>query len=387
MGGIRAFSTGMVVAVVGFFSSFPIFLAGVEAMGASGAQASSALMFGALAMGVAGILLALWTKVPASCAWSTPGAALLAASAPDPAGFSGAVGAFAIAGALTVVAGFWKPLVRLAQAVPGPITQAMLAGVLLPFCFAPFRALAEVPQTALPIIATWFLVSRFSRVFAVPAAVLVTLALVIVHNGSLPLPDRILTQPVFIAPTFSLPGLIGIALPLFIVTMATQNMPGVAVLKANGYTPEAGPMFATVGAISVLSAPFGAIQTNLAAITAALCADPDAHPDPAQRYWAAVWGGGIYMLFGIFAALVTFIAAAAPPLAMVTLAGVALFGVFIGSTAGAWRDEDTREAAAMTFLVTASGVTLLGIGGAVWGLLAGGLVHIINTQLRKRPRR
>ncbi|AUC53210.1 benzoate transporter [Sagittula sp. P11] len=380
MGGSQAFTAGLVVAIVGFFSSFPIFLAGVEAMGATQAQASSALMAGALAMGLAGIVLALWTKTPASCAWSTPGAALLAASAADPQGFSGAVGAFAVAGALTVVAGFWKPLVRLAQSVPGPITQAMLAGVLLPICFTPIRAVAEAPAVALPILLTWFVATRIRRLFAVPAAVLVTFGLVIWHNGTLPLPDHALTAPVWVMPTLSLQGVIGLAVPLFIVTMATQNMPGVAVLRTNGFTPPPGPMFATVGAISILSAPFGAVQTNLAAITAAMCSDEHAHRDHGKRYWAAVWAGVFYCLFGIFAALVTFIAAAAPPFAMATLAGVALFGVFMTSMTGALRADETREAAVLTFIVTASGLTLFGIGGAVWGLLVGGIVHLLNMR-------
>ncbi|WP_425073932.1 benzoate/H(+) symporter BenE family transporter [Sagittula sp. S175] len=383
MGGFQAFSTGVVVAIVGFFSSFPIFLAGVEAMGATPAQASSALMAGGLAMAASGILLAFWTKTPASCAWSTPGAALLAGSAAATEGFSGAVGAFLIAGALTVVAGFWKPLVRLAQSIPGPITLGMLAGVLLPICLTPFRALADVPWTAAPILLTWFAVSRISRLFAVPATVLTTLALVLWHNGTLPMPDHILTQPVWVTPTFSLPALIGLAVPLFIVTMATQNIPGVAVLKANGFTPPPGPMFVTVGAASILTAPFGAIATNLAAITAAMCSDEHAHRDPAQRYWAAVWAGVFYALFSIFAAVVTFVAASAPPMAMAALAGVALIPVFINSATTALKDDATREAAALTFVLTASGLTLFGIGSAVWGLLAGCLVHLLTLWRRK----
>ncbi|WP_083499849.1 benzoate/H(+) symporter BenE family transporter [Tropicibacter naphthalenivorans] len=380
---MQALATGFVVAIVGFFSSFPIFLAGVEAMGASPMQASSALMAGALAMGIAGIALAFWQKIPASCAWSTPGAALLAVSAPDPAGFSGAVGAFIVAGALAVIAGFWKPLVRLAQAVPAPITQGMLAGVLLPICFAPFRAVGDAPMVAVPILLTWFVVSRVWRLFAVPAAVLVTLILVVWHNGALPLPETVLTAPVWITPSFSVAGVIGLAVPLFIVTMATQNIPGASVLRSNGYQPPTGPFFAAVGAISILSAPFGAIATNLAAITAAMCADENAHSDPAKRYWAAVWAGLFYCLFGIFAAVVTFVAAAAPPLAMASLAGVALFAVFMNSAAGALSEPDTRESAALTFVITASGLTVFGIGGAVWGLLAGTIVHGLTHRVSR----
>lgn len=377
----QTFWAGLVVAVVGFFSSFPIFLQGVLAMGATPAQASSALMAGAVSMGLAGIVLSLWLKVPASVAWSTPGVAFLAVSAPDSAGFAGAVGAFVVAGVLSVIAGFWKPLARLAASIPAPITMAMLSGVLLPICFAPFQALGDMPQVALPIILTWYVVGRFSRLFAVPAAVVATLVLVAIHNGGgLPMPDQLLTQPVFVMPVFSLSAVLGLGVPLFIVTMATQNVPGVSVLKANNYHPPAGRMFATVGVFSILSAPFGAVATCVAAITAAMCCDETAHRDPAQRYMAAVWGGVFYCLFGVLAAAVTHIAGLAPSMAMASLAGVALFNVFAGSASAALKDERTREAAALTFVATASGVSIFGLGGAVWGLLIGCVVHLIKLR-------
>lgn len=378
----QTFWTGLVVAVVGFFSSFPIFLQGVLAMQATPEQASSALMAGAVSMGLAGIVLSLWLKVPASVAWSTPGVAFLAVSAPDSAGFAGAVGAFVVAGVLCVIAGFWKPLARLAASIPAAITMAMLAGVLLSICFVPFRALGEAPQVALPIMLTWYVVGRFSRLFAVPAAVLATLVLVVVHNGGgLAAPDHVLTHPVFVVPVFSVSAVFGLGLPLFIVTMATQNIPGVSVLKANNYQPPTGKMFATVGLFSILSAPFGAVATCVAAITAAMCCDEHAHPDPAQRYMAAVWGGVFYCVFGVMAAVVTHIAGLAPPMAMACLAGVALFNVFAGSASAALKDEDTREAAALTFVATASGVSILGLGGAVWGLLIGCVVHLIKRKM------
>jgi benzoate membrane transport protein len=379
MGTTQTFFTGLVVAIVGFFSSFPIFLQGGTAVGASPDQAASALMAGAISMGLAGIVLSLWQKAPVSVAWSTPGVALLAVSAPDPAGFSGAVAAFVFAGVLNVIAGFWKPLARLAQSIPGPITQAMLAGILLSICFTPFRAISEAPWVALPILLTWFVVGRVSRLFAVPAAVLTTIGLIAVHNsGAVPMPDRVLTAPVFILPEFSVSALVGLGVPLFIVTMATQNIPGQSVLTSNGYQLPAGKMFASVGLFSILSAPFGAAQTCLAAITAAMCSDENVDPDPAKRYWAAVWSGVFYCVFGVFAGAVTHFAAQAPDLAVGSLAGVALFAVFMNSANVALRSDDTREAAAMTFLVTASGVTLFGLGGAVWGLLAGCAVHLVQ---------
>ncbi|MDU8928691.1 benzoate/H(+) symporter BenE family transporter [Alisedimentitalea sp. MJ-SS2] len=375
------FLTGLVVAVVGFFSSFPILLQGINQMGASPSQAASALMAAALAMGLAGIGLSLWQRMPISVAWSTPGAALLAVTAPDAAGFAGAVAAFLVAGLLTMIAGLWKPLTRATTMVPAPVAHAMLAGILLSICARPVLAAVEIPQYALPIIATWFIVSRFNRLFATPAAVLVMGAVIIWANGGTwPLPDYVLTAPEFVAPVFSWGGVMGIALPLFVVTMATQNVPGIAVLRAERYDPSPGPSIAAVGGFSVLSAPFGAPATCLAAITAAMCASPDAHPDPEQRYLAAVWAGLFYCLFGIFAGVITAFTAVAPAMVLPTLAGVALFGVFVGSASAAMADPSGREAAALTFVITASGVSFLGLGGAVWGLIAGSLVWMLRSR-------
>ena len=296
---LPTFLAGVVVAIVGFFSSFPILLQGLDHMEATPAQAASGLMAAALAMGLAGIGLSLWQKMPISVAWSTPGAALLAVTAPDAAGFAGAVGAFVVAGVLTVLAGFWQPLARLATAIPAPVTQAMLAGVLLSICIGPVLAVAEVPHYALPIIATWFFVGRWTRHFAAPAAIVAMVAVIFVANGfALPLPDQVLSRPEVVAPVFSPSAVIGIAVPLFLVTMATQNVPGVSVLGVYGFRPPAGPLFSTVGAASVISAPLGAPVTCLAAITAVMCAGEDADPDPALRYRAAVWAGVFYCLFG-----------------------------------------------------------------------------------------
>ncbi|MBT6118141.1 MAG: benzoate transporter, partial [Rhodospirillaceae bacterium] len=322
-------STGLVVAIVGFFSSFPIVLQGLISVGASDGQAASGLMAATLAMGLAGIGLSLWKKQPISVAWSTPGVALLAVTAPVEGGFAGAVAGFLIAGGLTMVAGLWRPLGRLATRIPAPLAQAMLAGVLISLCVAPFRAMAETPYTALPIVLTWFVVGRFNRLFAVPAAV-VAAALVIGFSTDfhLPLPDSALIRPVPIAPEFSVAALLGIGLPLFIVTMATQNIPGIAILRSFGYSPPPGPLLTGVGGASVLTAPFGAPATCLAAITAAMCSNQDSYPDPRQRYWSAVMAGAFYCLFGLFAAVITGIAAIAPPLVLGTLAGVALIGIF-----------------------------------------------------------
>lgn len=377
-------TSGFVVAIVGFFSSFPIVLQGIKSIGANEAQAASGLMMAAIAMGVAGILLSLWKKMPISVAWSTPGVALLAVTLPIEDGFAGAIAGFIIAGALTILAGLWRPLGKFATSVPAPLAQAMLAGVLVSLCIAPFKAMADVPLTAIPVVITWFVIGRFNRLFAVPAAVIAALGVTgFANDFSMTLPENIIALPIVTVPVFSISAFLSIGLPLFIVTMATQNIPGIAVLKANGYTPAAGPLFTGVGLVSVASAPFGAPATCLAAITAAMCASEDSHKDPTQRYWTAVISGGLYCVFGLFAILITSVAILAPPMLLETLAGVALLGVFANSASAALGDPDYREAAAVTFLVTASGITVYGLGAAVWGLIAGGIVVLTSKQLKK----
>lgn len=382
---IQTISTGFVVAIVGFFSSFPVVLQGLDAMGATAAQQASGLMAAAVAMGLAAIALSLWSKQPISVAWSTPGVALLAASQVPEAGFAGAIGAFLLAGALTVIAGLWKPLNRLTNAIPVPLAQAMLAGVLLSLCIKPFQALAEIPMMALPIILTWFIVSLFNRVFAVPAAVMMSAFVVAANAGfDLPAPAQLIGKPVMTAPAFNVTDLLSIGLPLFIVTMATQNIPGLAVLRSYGYQPRSGPSVASVGVASVLSAVLGAPATCLAAITAAMCANEDSHPDPDQRYWSAICAGVFYCGLGLFAGVITGFAGLTPPLVLGTIAGVALLGVFANSTVAALEQPDYRQSAAITFLVTASGMAILGLSAAVWGLVIGGIVQVVSDRVKRR---
>jgi benzoate membrane transport protein len=373
---LQTVSTGLVVAIVGFFSSFPIVLQGLTAMGATEAQASSGLMASALAMGLTAIVISLVTRQPSSVAWSTPGVAFLAVSAAPAGGFPEAVGAFLLAGALTVLAGLFRPLRRLAAEVPLPLAHALLAGVLITICAQPFLALASAPYTAVPILLTWFLTGQISRLFAVPAAVLMALALTLFPAG-IALPESLLTQPELVTPAFSIASTLGLALPLFIITMATQNSPGMAVLRGEGYPPRPAFFLSAVGIASILSAPFGAAQTCLAAITSSLCAGNDSHPDKALRFWSAVMGGIFYCIFGLFAALIIAVAQAAPPQTLETLAGIALLGVFANSASIALSEVKSREAAAITFLTTASGVSILGLSGAVWGLALGGIAYFI----------
>ncbi len=366
---MQAVSAGLLAGFVGFASSFAVVLQGLVAVGASPAQAASGLMALSVAMGLAGILLSLRLRLPVSVAWSTPGAALLAATAAPAGGFAEAVGAFLACGVLLTVAGLWKPLGRAVAAIPAPLANAMLAGILFTLCLAPVRAVAEQPAAGLAIVLAWAVMARINRLLAVPAAVLVAVA-VIATTAPLPVAGW-MPRPEFVLPSFSVAALSGIALPLFIVTMASQNIPGLAVLSANGYRPEAGPLFTTTGLFSLAGAPFGGHAVNLAAITAALCAGEGAGPDPARRWVAAVVAGATYVVFGLLAGAVTAFVAAAPPVLIQAVAGLALLGPFGGAMLGAVHAPQGREAALVCFVVTASGIAFLGIGGAFWGLLAG----------------
>lgn len=385
----QALFMGLLTAFVGFASSFAVVLHGLAGVGATEAQAASGLMALSVSMGVCAIVLSLATRLPVSIAWSTPGAALLASAGTVEGGFAAAVGGFLVCGALIVAAGLWKPLGRMVAAIPAALANAMLAGVLIGLCFAPVKAIAFDPLLGLPIALAWVAVGGINRLYAVPAALAAFVAVLAfgidIPDGAFSgIADRLLPQPELVAPVFNLAGLVGIALPLFIVTMASQNIPGIAVLKVNHYEPDPGPLFAVTGLFSLLSAPFGGHAVNLAAITAAMCAGGDAHPDPAKRYWAAVNAGVFYVIFGLAAGAVTAFVALAPPILIQAVAGLALVSAFAGSALNAFREAESREAAAVTFLVTASGVTFGGISGAFWGLVAGSLMMGLTRRVAAR---
>lgn len=378
----QAVFIGLLAAFVGFASSFAVVLAGLRAVGATEAEAASGLMASAIAMGLCGVVVSLRTKQPISVAWTTPGAALLAGSASVAGGFSDAVGAFLICGALIVLSGLWRPFGRAVEAIPGSLANAMLAGILLVLCLAPFRAIAFDPLLGLPILVVWIIGGRINRFLGVPAALLAFIA-VVVFGVDFP-PDwqagiaaSLLPAPVVVMPTFSLSALFGMALPLFIVTMASQNVPGLAVLKANGYAPKTGPLLTATGIFSVLGAPFAGVSSNLAAITAAMLAGEEAGPDSDKRYWGTVVCGIAYCLFGLFAGVVIAFVSLAPSILIEAVAGLALISAFGAAALNAFKVEEERPAAAVTFLAAASGMTILGISGAFWGLIAGGIMLVL----------
>ncbi len=381
----RPIIAGIVAAAVGFASSFTVVLAGLRGVGATPAQAASGLLALCIVMAPLCVVLSRRTRMPISIAWSTPGAALLAATGPVDGGFAAAVGAFLVCGVLLALAGTWGLLGRLIARIPVPLASAMLAGVVLQLCLAPVRAAVDLPSLAAPVIVTWVVLSRFAKLWAVPAALVVAIVAVLVDRP-IHLDGELWPHPVFVAPVFTAGALISIGLPLFIVTMASQNIPGMGVLASFGFRPRLRPLLVGTGVGSVIGAPFGGHAVNLAAITAALNAGPDAHPDAAERWRASVAMGGAYVVLAAGASLATAFVAAAPALLIEAVAGLALLGTLGAALAGAVSDERYREAATITLVVGASGITALGIGAAFWGLLAGlALVGLQSVAAPSRP--
>jgi len=376
---VQPITAGILAGIVGFASAFAIVLQGLAGVGASPGQAASGLLVLCVGQGLLAIFLGLRSKKPISIAWSTPGAALLMSASLPQGGFGVAVTAFLISALLVIIAGLWRPLARAVDSIPLSLASAMLAGVLLELCLAPVQAVAHLPSLALPIVLAWAVGWCLARRYAVLIAVAVAVAIV---AATTPIPPDALTllwpRPIFVQPVADLVPALGIALPLFIVTMASQNVPGIAVLKTNGYEISARSAFVSTGLTSLLVAPFGGHSVNLSAITAALCAGPEAGPDPARRYIASVAAGAVYILLGLFAGFAATFMAASPPLLIQAVAGLALFTSLAGALSTALAKEAHRLAAIVTFVTAASGIHILGIGAAFWGLVAGGFLLLLE---------
>lgn len=369
---VRAAGAGALASFVGFASTFTLIVNALTNVGATRLEAATGLMAVSIAMGLGGIILSLRTKMPVSAAWSTPGAALLLGLGAVKGGYPAVIGALVLNGVLLTLAGSWKPLGRAISKIPLPIANAMLAGIILSLCAAPVHAFAKYPLYVAPILLVWVVMLRVHKILAVPCAAVATLIVIafIAKTGGVDAAS-LLPHVALVGPAFSVAASMSIALPLFIVTMASQNIPGIAVLNANGYRPEASRLFTATGLLSLLAAPFGAPPIGLAAITAALCAGEEAGPDTSRRYWAGVACGGAYIVYGLAASAATMFIAVAPPIIIEAVAGLALMNALGGSLLNAFTDKDAREAAILTFLVTLGGHAFFGIGGAFWGLLTG----------------
>lgn len=374
---LPAVVAGFITVLVGFASSAVIVFQAAQTMGAGQAEIASWMWALGLGMGVTCIGLSLRYRMPVVTAWSTPGAAMLVVSAAA-LPLSDAIGAFVMAALLAAVAGFSGVFERAMRRIPVSLASGMLAGVLLRFGLDVFLSAQTQLLLVLAMFATYLLGRRLLPRYVVIATLLVGIAMA-AGQGLMRL-EQVqlqLARPVFTMPTLSWAAMFGIALPLFIVTMASQNVPGVAVLKASGYAARVSPVVGWIGTVNVLLAPFGAYALNLAAITAAICMGRDVDADPARRYTAAVSAGVFYIVIGLFGATVAAVFAAFPKELVAALAGIALLGTIGNSLAVALKAEAEREPALVTFLVTASGLSLAGIGSAFWGLVAGVLTLLV----------
>jgi benzoate membrane transport protein len=374
---ISAVIAGFVTVLVGFTSSAVIVFQAAQALGASSAEIGSWMGALGMGMGLTSILLSLRYRAPIVTAWSTPGAAMLmttAAGVP----MAEAIGAFIISALCMTVCGFTGWFERVLNRIPVSLASGMLAGVLLRFGLDVFTAMQTQFGMAIAMFVVYLFMRRILPRYAVVAALLVGMAIAttqgLLHLETVRLQ---LAQPVFTVPQFSLNALVGVALPLFVVTMASQNVPGVAVIRASGYSVPISPLIGWTGTATLLLAPFGAFALNLAAITAAICMGREAHEDQSKRYVAAIAAGGFYLLIGLFGSTVGAVLSAFPKELVLAIAGLALLGTIGNSLATALTPEKEREPALITFLVTASGVTLLGVGSAFWGLIAGALAIAI----------
>lgn len=363
---------GTVCAIVGFTSSFAVVLQGLRHVGATPGQAASGLLVLSVLMGLGCVIFSVRTREPVTMAWSTPGAALLATTAAPDGGFGTAVTAFALTGVLVVASGWIPVLQRLVEAIPHALANAMLAGVLLTLCIQPFTALVAQPLRLAPVLATWAVVQLTAARWAVPAALLAGVGVMAMDGSFGRATGPLLPHVEFSAPAFDAPlSAVAIAVPLWLVTMTSQNIPGMSVLRSFGYRPRLRPLLGYTGAATVAGAFAGAHAINLAAISAALAAGPQAHPRPERRWVAGVVCGIGYIVLGLLSAGVTSLAAAAPPGLLAAIAGLALIGAFAAAGSAALGDEQHREAAALTFVVCASGVSIAGVAAAFWGLLVG----------------
>ncbi|MYR07034.1 benzoate/H(+) symporter BenE family transporter [Gordonia sp. SID5947] len=367
---------GIVTALVGFTSSFAVVTAGLRAVGASDVQAASGLLALTVVFGVGIIVLSVRTRAPITLAWSTPGAAMLVSmGASYEAGWQAAVGAFLVVGVLILVTGLVPALGDLISRIPTPIAQAMLAGVLLTLCLAPMHSLVDAPALAIPVLAVWLVATRWLTRWALPLALVTALVVIGIHlavdgGDGLSSANWFPTLSVTV-PSFDVAAIIGIAVPLFIVTMASQNIPGVAVLNSFGYVTPWRAAMSVTGVGTLVAAPFGGHAINLAALSAALAAGEEAGPDRGRRWVAGVSAGVTYLvLAGLSGVLVT-IATLAPGGLVEAVAGLALLGTFASAIVGAFTAVQTRVPATLTFVAAASGVTFFGIGGAFWGLVIG----------------
>ena len=372
-----AIVAGFIAMMTGVTSSLVLMFQAGQAAGLTSAQISSWIWALFMGMAVCSIGLSLRYRSPITVAWSTPGAALLITSLGGVA-YPEAIGAFITCAALVIICGVTGSFERLVKRLPTSLAAALLAGILFKIGSEIFVAAQHRTGLVLGMFFTYLIVKRYSPRYAVLVTLLVGVAL----SGMLGLLNFSgfaleVAMPVWTTPSFSIAATVSIGIPLFVVAMTSQNMPGVAVLRADGYQVPASPLITATGVISLITAPFGAHGINLAAISAAICTGPHAHEDRDKRYTAAIWCGIFYAIAGVFGATLAALFAAFPKELVLSIAALALFGSIINGLTVAMNEPKEREAALITFMVTASGLTLFSIGSAFWGIVAGVLTLLI----------
>ena len=365
---------GTVASITGTAASAGLVLTALTSLHATKSQTASAIFVLIALYGLLSIALSWRFKMPISIVWSTPGAALLISSGALRLPFTSAVGAFIVTGVLLLLTGLWPALGRLVSAIPKPIASAMLAGVIFNFCIAPFKSAADFPWIVLPGILVWLVLYKYATIWATPAAMVIIFTLTAIAKGISFGPGSLLPQVELVVPTFDITAIVSIAIPLYLVTMASQNIPGVAIMKSFGYEVPFKPVMAATGLSAIIAAFFGGFSMNLAAITAALNANEHAHKDPSRRWLASVYGGFVYLVIALLAVPTVAFVLQAPKELVLAAAGLALLGTIISALSSAVEVTELRLPAMVSFLVAASGVSAFGIGSAFWALLAGLIV-------------
>ena len=379
---------GLISVIVNYGGTFILVFQAAKVAGLSPELTASWVWSISIGVGVTGLLLSWVSREPIITAWSTPAAAfLVTALATTP--YEEAVGAYLISAAAFVVLGLSSYFERLIRLIPNGIAAGLLAGILLQFGIGAFGSMTLDPKLAGLLILAYLIIKRFSARYAVVGILILGLSfLLLEHRVDLSGLKLELAAPVFTMPVFTLNALLSVALPLFLITLTGQYMPGMLVLRNDGFRTSANPIVWVTGLGSLIMAPFGSHAMNVAAITAAICTGPEAHQDPSKRWVAGIAAGVFYILIGVFGLTLAAVFMAFPASFITTLAGLALLGTIGGSLAGAMADIKSREAALITFLASAANITLFGIGGAFWGLVIGLLAYfILNGKLPQRQKK
>jgi benzoate membrane transport protein len=377
------FLAGTVASITGQAASTGVVLAALSALGATQSQIVSVVFMMLLLYGTLSIVLSWRYKMPISIVWSTPGAALLVSAGGLGFGFETAVGAFIVASVLIALTGLWPALGKLVTSIPKPIASAMLAGVIFSFCIAPFSAAGQYPLVVIPAIVVWLVLYKLAQVWATPIAMIVLFGLTAIELNIAIAVEDILPAAQLVAPQFSLVAIISIGIPLYLVTMASQNIPGIAIMKSYGFEVPFRPVMLATGIGSLLVNFFGGFVTNLAAITAALNANEQAHKDAGKRWIASVSGGVVYLFLALTAGASISFVIQAPREIILAAAGLALFSTMIGALSSIVEDPELRLPAVLAFLVASSGFTAYSIGPAFWALVAGVVVWLWLARRKK----